>query len=484
MKPRDSELADLLRLSEKSIEGQLTAEEAVLLEQYCTASPALLRAYVDYCALHANLRLNRGDSQPNVTLLDVEQHIETAKWPMQSILSKFLLAVSAAVLLSLTSYTIVQNMVRDAVIGELVEAKECRWNAGTLPTELNAKLTSGRLRLAEGLAAILLKSGVQLRVEGPADLEMVTSMKCIVHSGRVIAKVPPSGKGFVVETPSSVLTDYGTEFGVTVPHTGQEATVTVFQGRVDALHRTTGRTEQMSTGATVRFMESDFQRLGPHFESIAENTSSNVPKIVDAAYPSSQRIVQITTAQGLGKDAFIQPREIPPDRTSDSLLLVKRPIESMKEWERRAYLGFDLTTLHDETIDRAELSLTFASTGFGYAYLTPDATFTVYGITECEEWDEREISWGNAPAMWDIESPAPSSVTHLGSFVVPQGAQSSNYSISTETLRDFLNRNIDQVASIIVVRETMGLGSSDLVHGIASRRHPTLSPPTLRLLLK
>ncbi len=365
-----------------------------------------------------------------------------------------------------------------------MEAKQCRWNAGTLPTELNAQLTAGRLRLAEGLATILLKSGVQLRIEGPADLEMVTAMKCVVHRGRVIAKVPPSGKGFVVETPSSVLTDYGTEFGVTVPPHGQEATVTVFQGRVDALHRTTGHTEQMSTGSTVRFLETDFQRLGPHFESVTQSQDAAASSDIYSPKPHQPRPVQITTAQGLGKDAFIQPRDIPPDRKSESLLLVKRPIESMKEWERRAYLGFDLTSLQSETIERAELSLTFASSGFGYAYLTPDATFTVYGIADQAAWDEGTITWANAPGMWSINAPVPDSVVALGSFVVPQGIQSGNFTISTDELRDFLNRNVAQVASLIVVRQTEGLGSSDLVHGIVSRRHPTLSPPTLRLILK
>lgn len=240
----------------------------------------------------------------------------------------------------------------------------------------------------------------------------------------------------------------------------------------------------MGTGSTIRFMESNFQRLGPQFESLTETPETSIQNAWVPSHSDAQRTVLITTAQGLGKDAFVQSREIPADRNSETLLLVKRPIETMKDWERRAYLGFDLTSLRGETIQRAELSLTFASTGFGYAYLTPDATFVVYGIIERQEWDERDISWDNAPAMWDIESPAPNSVTLLGSFVVPQGVQSANYTISTDMLRNFLNRNIDQVASLVVLRETMGLGTSDLVHGIASRRHPTLSPPTLRLILK
>lgn len=65
-------LQDVLTLAEKSIEGQLTAEEVETLERYCSTLPDALRVYVDYCALHANLKLNRGQSQQKSSLLNID----------------------------------------------------------------------------------------------------------------------------------------------------------------------------------------------------------------------------------------------------------------------------------------------------------------------------------------------------------------------------------------------------------------------------
>ena len=40
------------------------------------------------------------------------------------------------------------------------------------------------------------------------------------------------------------------------------------------------------------------------------------------------------------------------------------------------------------------------------------------------------------------------------------------------------------VATLILVRDTRGSGRMDLVHGFASRRHPTLPPPTLQVTVE
>jgi hypothetical protein len=69
----------------------------------------------------------------------------------------------------------------------------------------------------------------------------------------------------------------------------------------------------------------------------------------------------------------------------------------------------------------------------------------------------------------------------LGKFEIPQGTQSGTRSISGEKLVDFLNRDTNQMATFILVRETAGSGRTDYVHGFANKNHPTLPPPTLKL---
>ena len=135
-------------------------------------------------------------------------------------------------------------------------------------------------------------------------------------------------------------------------------------------------------------------------------------------------------------------------------------------------------------IVEAQLRLAFAPTGMGFASEVPDATFAVYGLTDesLDGWDERMIRWENAPA----NQPGgvaldPDKVTLLGRFEIGQGVLTGLRDITGPALVDFLNRDTNGLATLILVRETKGSGRTDLVHGFASRQHPDLPPPTLKL---
>ncbi len=295
-------------------------------------------------------------------------------------------------------------------------------------------------------------------------------MKCIVHRGQLIAKVPPNAKGFMVETPTSVITDFGTEFGVSIDDT-QSSVVQVFQGRVDALHRSSKKPRH----AGRKFHPVSRERLQSSQSCRAIGCCQ--PGDTDDRVSQGERWIQISTAQGWGRDAFVQPMETPLDRQSKVLLLVKRPREDLPEWERRVYIGLDLRELIGQRIGEVELNLTFAPTGFGFATLTPDASFHVYGLIDerLDDWDEEEIRWKNAPGCKNPREPLDDSlVQYIGSFEIAQGEQSVNKNVKGERLKRFLEQDTNGKATLIVLRETEGLGGSDLVHGIASRRHPTL----------
>jgi hypothetical protein len=114
----------------------------------------------------------------------------------------------------------------------------------------------------------------------------------------------------------------------------------------------------------------------------------------------------------------------------------------------------------------------------------PDATFRVYGVLDesLDGWEEKSLRWGDAPANAPGgASVDPAKTVLLGSFEIAQGQLSGTRSIRGKALVDFLNRDQNRTATLILVRATPGSGQSDLVHGFASRRHPELSPPTLKL---
>src|SRR5208337_2732796 len=197
--------------------------------------------------------------------------------------------------------------------------------------------------------------------------------------------------GFTVDTPTAVLKDLGTEFGVNVKD-AQTADVQVFNGMVDVQHRGSGKTERLLTGKNRRFGTDDVSDFDPLAEKPATDPA---PRPGNAG----ARLVQISTAMGRGKDAYVQPL-YPSEHHSEVLLLVKTTPDDKNNYNRKAYIGMDLTPVAGMKVLDAQLSFTFAPTGMGFASEVPDATFAVYGLIDesLDNWDERTIRWNNAPA--------------------------------------------------------------------------------------
>jgi ferric-dicitrate binding protein FerR (iron transport regulator) len=478
---------ELYALCEAAIEGRLTQEEHQRLEALVLGDAEARRLYVEYLHQHASLRWSV--AEPGfLPLAPSERYRKRTRATPRARQVVTWLAVAAALVAAVglgLRFAGVRHGDHDrdrdrlasaAPFARLAAGKACKWDGGTLPTEVGARLGAGRLRLAEGLARILFDHGAEITLEAPADLELVARERCVLRGGRLVANVPPPAVGFVVETPTAVLHDLGTEFGVNV-HDAGTCDVQVFRGLVDVEHRSSGRTEHLATGKNRRFGTAevaDFDPLAEPPEIAAEPPPADVP---------AGRDVQISTALGKGKDAFIQPK-YPSEHHSEILLLVKYSASPKPDYERKAYVGMDLASIAGMKVVDARLSLTFAPTGMGYASEVPDATFAVYGLTDesLDGWDEATIRWSNAPANLpggaSVES---SKVARLGTFEIVQGELSGTRSIEGEALADFLNRDTNGTATFIIVRETQGSGRTDLVHGFASRRHPELPPPTLRL---
>jgi len=293
--------------------------------------------------------------------------------------------------------------------------------------------------------------------------------------GRLVAKVPPPAIGFVVDTPTAVMTDLGTEFGVNVKD-AQTAELQVFNGLVDAKHRQTGQTDRLPTGRNRRYGVTE----AVDFDPAAEKPTGTAP-----AAPAGGRVVHLSTALGRGKNAYIQPL-FPSQNHSEILLLVKNTVNDKSDYNRKAYIGLDLASLAGQTILDAQLSLTFAPTGMGFASEVPDSTFTVYGLRDetQDDWDERTIRWLTAPANRPGGMAlAADQVVRLGTFTIAQGAIEGTRSIAGPELVRFLTADTNGLATFILVRNTVGSGRSDYVHGFASKNHPYLAPPTLKLTI-
>lgn len=360
------------------------------------------------------------------------------------------------------------------VVAKLVDVKGARWDGGSLPTEVGAVLSTGRLRLAAGLATLEFEKGARLTLEGPADLELLSAERCYLHSGALVAHVPPPAVGFMVETAHARLIDHGTDFGISTGVDGQ-AQVQVFQGEVELQHHRSGEKVNLLTRQAARITEEDLSRSGGDLESERPDTRRVVPEEAD--------VVTLTTNSGRGQAAYVWS---PDTKThfSDTLLLLKHTAQVA--CRRKAWLGFDLSLLQGREVRSASLTLQFEPTGWGYASLLPDCEFSVYGVTDdtLDAWTKETINWENAPGNDPKSAGADlSKAVKLGSFTIPRGDVAGAFSIRGEELARFLTNDKNLYATLVVVRETPENVGGGLVHGFAGNNHPTLKAPTLRLVL-
>lgn len=114
-----------------------------------------------------------------------------------------------------------------------------------------------RIMLKGGVAQLIFDSGVEILLEGPAQLSTVSSTRCRLDSGRLAVNVPTGVYGFTVETPLVEVIDLGTEFGIEVALDGATE-VHVYRGEVlthaNAEFATTLKPElRLDEGQAARF---------------------------------------------------------------------------------------------------------------------------------------------------------------------------------------------------------------------------------------
>ncbi|WP_372717417.1 DNRLRE domain-containing protein [Novipirellula sp.] len=453
------------------------AEEAQLaeLEECLIRDPSLKRDFVESLQTRSAIAYPQDElsdlSMPSLTAASLPKWRSVPKWAYVGLAAGFLFFLT-------TTWLYLDRGVEEG-IGMIVKTENCQWQGSTIPTVPGVSLHPGRLVLDRGIAALRIGL-VDVTMEGPADLELISTDRCFVHSGRVFAEVHPGGEGFEVQTPTSLLIDRGTVFGVNVTADGN-SDLTVVKGRVDAKHLSSGTTVSVTTRDAKRFTRVGIET----FKSEMVDDGGKVPSLASA--DAEQQTVQISTAIGKGRDGYVMAGKQSDDKLSRTALLVKEPPDF--SWgipfRRRGYMHFDLSFVSQRTILSAKLQLQGIPTYIGFLSLMPDATFAVYGVTDesLEDWDETTLSWQSSPGVLsDDVTLDPTKTKLLGKFVVPQSDPTRMFSIDTSELAEFLNQDTNGGATLILVSETAGIRDC-YVHGFASRRHPDASPPTLRLTL-
>jgi hypothetical protein len=133
-------------------------------------------------------------------------------------------------------------------VAVLTQGVQMDWDSPGM--EAGAPLAPGTMKLRSGIAQIEFFTGARVRIEGPAELELISSGEAALRFGKLSAEVPPQAVGFTIRTPQGDVVDLGTEFALQVDGTSSE--VHVFKGEVE-VHPQAATMRALKEGQAVAF---------------------------------------------------------------------------------------------------------------------------------------------------------------------------------------------------------------------------------------
>jgi hypothetical protein len=143
---------------------------------------------------------------------------------------------------------------QDDTIARIVNVSGVEWAKGAEQFNPWSHIAPGdRLEFRRGMMNLFINSGVELLVEGPAEMEFASLDRVIVTEGKLAARVGPDAIGFQIDTPHANVIDRGTVFGITVDSTRQ-TDVMVYDGIVDldVVGQSAQPRRRLATGEALR----------------------------------------------------------------------------------------------------------------------------------------------------------------------------------------------------------------------------------------
>lgn len=256
----ESSRKEVIELFDSGIDGSLTDERKKRLAELLRDDPAARKLYVEHCQMHAMLAWEHGtldalafqESGPveSVSHEPSDGAQSARRWRWSAIAASVLFIATASWMVRIERAPSGQPVAESNSNHDHDMTPATEWETrdlvGRLTVRLGAVLSvlgtsealdatdevrTGHYHLASGFIEIKLTNDVLIVVEAPAEFELESAMRMIMHKGRMSAIVSEQGKGFLVDTPSASLVDYGTEFSIDVsPESGSE--VHVFDGEV------------------------------------------------------------------------------------------------------------------------------------------------------------------------------------------------------------------------------------------------------------
>jgi hypothetical protein len=228
-------------LIQRYLHGEATDAEVAELDCLLANDPALRRRLIVEAGIDAGLCeiARERASQPPVA---VRRRSVWRSW-------RPLAAAAAVVLAGLTGWFLPSS---SSDLGTITQVMNVESSGEGAILAVGQRLKAGRVMLNRGAVQMRLSNGVTLLCEGPGELELLSPMRALLHSGQVVVRVPQNAIGFQMDAASARVVDLGTEFAMKAGP-GLETDVQVFEGVVEASAARGGFASRIEAGHAARF---------------------------------------------------------------------------------------------------------------------------------------------------------------------------------------------------------------------------------------
>jgi ferric-dicitrate binding protein FerR (iron transport regulator) len=230
---------DTMERIDACLDGSLDEAGFAELQRELREDPAALDHYCRQAELHGRLEWELGE--PAQALL--REGPRPARIPVKAGTRWRPLALAAAAALALVLGHFLRDRTPPATgrveppppaeadyVGRVTRSLDAAW--ASRPLQAGDWVGPGTLDLGAGSAEITFDCGATVLLEGRSSLTLTSATRARLESGKATVAIPPEARGFVLETPSTLLSEHNSRFGVAVESDGS-AEVHVLEGRVE-----------------------------------------------------------------------------------------------------------------------------------------------------------------------------------------------------------------------------------------------------------
>ena len=173
-------------------------------------------------------------------------------------------------------------------VGRITGMVDCKW-AGVVFDSPGVPL-GRRYELASGLMEITYDTGAKVILQGPVTYEVESKNGGFLSVGRLTGKVTTEvARGFIIRTPTAIVTDLGTEFGVEVTE-ASASVVHVFRGAIELQPR-----GQSGVEKSVRLVENESASV--ERDAAGRLGVATPSRVFPASFVRSEQLQQLASQQ-------------------------------------------------------------------------------------------------------------------------------------------------------------------------------------------